>query len=98
MPLPMGEVAAVRLTERAERRKNMAMTRSEVVEMLDILKKCKKSILSGEAASYTVGTRSVTFLSLEEVNAEIRNYQDMLDVIDGARRARGVRVVIPYDL
>lgn len=76
----------------------MAMTRSEVVEMLDILKKCKKSILSGEAASYTVGTRSVTFLSLEEVNAEIRNYQDMLDVIDGARRARRVRVVIPYDL
>ena len=76
----------------------MAMTRSEVVEMLDILKKCKKSILSGEAASYTVGTRSVTFLSLEEVNAEIRNYQDMLDVIDGTRRARGVRVVIPYDL
>ena len=76
----------------------MAMTRSEVVEMLDILKKCKKSILSGEAASYTVGTRSVTFLSLEEVNAEIRNYENMLDVIDGTRRARGVRVVIPYDL
>ena len=76
----------------------MAMTRSEVTEMLDILKKCKKSILSGEAASYTVGTRSVTFLSLEEVNAEIRNYENMLDVIDGTRRARGVRVVIPYDL
>lgn len=66
--------------------------------MLDILKKCKRSILSGEAASYTVGTRSVTFLSLEEVNAEIRNYENMLDVIDGTRRARGVRVVIPYDL
>ncbi len=76
----------------------MAMTRSEVTEMLDILKKCKRSILSGEAASYTVGTRSVTFLSLEEVNAEIRNYENMLDVIDGTRRARGVRVVIPYDL
>ena len=76
----------------------MAMTRNEVTEMLDILKKCKRSILSGEAASYTVGTRSVTFLSLEEVNAEIRNYENMLDVIDGTRRARGVRVVIPYDL
>lgn len=76
----------------------MAMTRSEVTEMLDILKKCKRSILSGEAASYTIGTRSVTFLSLEEVNAEIRNYENMLDVIDGTRRARGVRVVIPYDL
>ena len=76
----------------------MAMTRSEVTEILDILKKCKRSILSGEAASYTVGTRSVTFLSLEEVNAEIRNYENMLDVIDGTRRARGVRVVIPYDL
>lgn len=74
------------------------MTRSEVVEMLDILKACKKSILSGEAASYTVGSRSVTFLSLEEVNAEIRNYQDMLDVIDGTRKARGVRVIVPYDL
>ena len=76
----------------------MAMSRSEVVEMLDILKTFKKSILSGEAASYTVGSRSVTFLSLEEVNAEIRNYQDMLDVMDGTRKARGVHVVIPYDL
>lgn len=76
----------------------MSMSRSEVLEMLDILKKCKKSILSGEAASYTIGSRSVTFLSLDEVNAEIRAYEDMLDVIDGARRARGVRVVIPYDL
>ena len=76
----------------------MAMTRSEVVEMLGILKQCKKSILSGEAASYTVGSRSVTFLSLEEVNAEIRSYQDMLDVMDGTRKARGVHVVNPYDL
>ena len=40
----------------------------------------------------------MTFLSLEEVNAEIRNYQDMLDVMDGTRKARGVHVVIPYDL
>ena len=30
----------------------MAMTIQEVKEMLDVLKKCKKSILSGEAASY----------------------------------------------
>ena len=74
----------------------MAMTIQEVKEMLDVLKKCKKSILSGEAAS--VGSRSVTFLSLDEVNAEIRNYENMLDVLEGTKRARGVRVVIPYDL
>ena len=76
----------------------MAMTIQEVKEMLDVLKKCKKSILSGEAASYTVGSRSVTFLSLDEVNAEIRNYENMLDVLEGTKRARGVRVVVPYDL
>lgn len=76
----------------------MAMTIQEVQEMLDVLKKCKKSILSGEAASYSVGSRSVTFLSLDEVNAEIRNYENMLDVLEGTKRARGVRVVIPYDL
>lgn len=58
----------------------------------------QKSILSGEAASYTVGSRSVTFLSLDEVNAEIRNYENMLDVLEGTKRARGVRVVVPYDL
>ena len=76
----------------------MAMTIQEVKEMLDVLKKCKKIILSGEAASYTVGSRSVTFLSLDEVNAEIRNYENMLDVLEGTKRARGVRVVVPYDL
>ena len=76
----------------------MAMTIQEVKEMLDVLKKSKKSILSGEAASYTVGSRSVTFLSLDEVNAEIRNYENMLDVLEGTKRARGVRVVVPYDL
>ena len=76
----------------------MAMTIQEVKEMLDVLKKCKKSILSGEVARYSVGSRSVTFLSLDEVNAEIRNYENMLDVLEGTKRARGVRVVIPYDL
>ena len=69
----------------------MAMTIQEVKEMLDVLKSAK-SILSGEAASYSVGSRSVTFLSLDEVNAEIRNYENMLDVLEGtkryARRAR----------
>ena len=32
------------------------------------------------------------------MNAEIRNYENMLDVLEGTKRARGVRVVVPYDL
>lgn len=74
------------------------MTIAECKEMLEILYRCKKSILSGEAASYTVGTRSVKFLSLDEVNAEIRAVQSELDVLEGRSRARGVRVVVPYDM
>ena len=77
----------------------MAMTIQEVKEMLDVLKKCKKSILSGEAASYTVGSRSVTFLSLDEVNAEIekeRSKQAAEVAVDDRPVAEGDTVNLDY--
>lgn len=72
-------------------------TRQEVVQMLNALRKCKLSIINGEAASYTIGTRSVTFLSLEEVNAEIARYEAKLEILDGSATIRGARTVVPLD-
>lgn len=72
-------------------------TRQEVIATLNALRKCKLSIITGEAASYTIGTRSVTFLSLEEVNAEIARYEAKLEILDGTAKVRGARTVVPLD-
>ncbi len=73
-------------------------TREEVVEILNALRQCKLSIIRGEAASYTIGTRSVTFHSLKEVDDQIRAYEAKLEVLDGSAKIRGVRTVVPLDL
>lgn len=72
-------------------------TRQEVVNTLNALRQCKLSIINGEAASYTIGTRSVTFLSLKEVNAEIARYEAKLEILDGSATIRGARTVVPLD-
>lgn len=72
-------------------------TRQQVIETLNALRKCKMSIINGEAASYTVGSRSVTFLSLKEVNAEIARYEAKLEILDGSATIRGARTVVPLD-
>ena len=72
-------------------------TRAEVQAELTALYNCKMSIIRGEAASYSIGTRSVTFISLAQVNAEIKRAEAELDVLDGMAKARGVRTVVPYD-
>ena len=72
-------------------------TRAEVQAELTALYNCKMSIIRGEAARYTIGTRSVTFISLAQVNAEIKRCEAELEILDGTARARGVRTVVPYD-
>lgn len=73
------------------------MTISEVQEILTALRQCKISIIQGEAASYAVGTRSVTLLSLDQVNAEINRYEAMLEVLQGTAQIRSARTVVPLD-
>lgn len=72
-------------------------TREEINAELSALYQCKMSIIRGEAAEYTIGSRSVTFLSLAQVNNEIKRCESELEVLSGTMRARGVRTVVPYD-
>lgn len=72
-------------------------TREQVVETLNALRECKVNIIKGEAASYTIGTRQVTFLRLDEVNQAIREYEQKLDILDGYATIRGGRTVVPID-
>lgn len=73
-------------------------TREEILEILSALREAKLSIIRGESRSYTIGTRQVEFLRLEEIDAQIKEYEAKLDILDGTATIRGVRSVVPLDL
>lgn len=74
-----------------------SLTLAEVNAILSDLYACKRNIIRGESASYTIGTRSVQFLNLSQVNHEIREYEALREILEGSKSARGVRTVVPLD-
>ena len=73
-------------------------TRAEILEILKALREAKLSIIRGESRSYMIGSRQVEFLRLSEVDAQIREYEAKLEVLDGTATYRGARTVVPLDL
>ena len=78
-----------------------AMHRHDAALARSILEKARANLTPAHDHGTTLTHREASVLLAcedPEVNAEIRNYENMLDVLEGTKRARGVRVVIPYDL
>lgn len=73
-------------------------TREEILEILAALREAKLSIIRGESRSYTIGSRQVEFLRLEEIDDQIKAYEAKLDALDGTATLRGARSVVPLDL
>ena len=73
------------------------MTLKEAKETLQALYKAKRDIINGQAASYRVGSREVVLLSLEQVNAEIRRHEGLLDTLNNKRSGKMVKTVVFVD-
>ena len=73
---------------------NYSFTKEECKKMVDICKQAIVDLMSGQAQEYTIGSRSVKFISIKQAQemqdyfaGEIRKYEV------GSRPARSVAVV-----
>lgn len=70
----------------------------EALEMVSEIKKAIKSIVSGTAKEYTIGTRKYTALDLDELNSLLRYFGNVAEATGGTVRTNRVVRVVPRDL
>lgn len=75
-----------------------AYTLEEAREMLRLWKECEKSLASGQAKAYRIGTREFTALDLDEITARTGYFADLVDKLSGQMRKNRVVRVVPRDL
>ncbi len=73
-------------------------TLAEAQEMVTEIKKAIKSIVNGTATSYKIGTREYTALNLEELNAMLTYFGNVVESLSGSVRTNRVVRVVPRDL
>lgn len=75
-----------------------AYTLAEARENLELWKKCERTLASGTAKSYKIGSREYTAFDLSEVAKRIQYFSNLVDVLSGNRRSSTVVRVVPRDL
>lgn len=75
-----------------------AWTLEEAREMVEEIKKAIKSIVSGTAKSYKVGSREYTALDLDELEKRLDYFSNIVEALEGRVRTNRVARVVPRDL
>lgn len=75
-----------------------AYTLEEAREMLGLWKECEKSLASGQAKAYRIGTREFTALDLDEITARTDYFANLVDKLSGQKRRNRAVCVVPRDL
>lgn len=75
-----------------------AWTLPEAREMVEEIKKAIKSIVSGTAKSYKIGTREYTSLDLDELERRLDYFSNIVEALEGKARTNRVARVVPRDL
>lgn len=73
-------------------------TLTEAQEMVTQIKEAIRSIVSGTAKEYRVGTREYTALDLDELNAMLTYFGNVVESLSGNVRTNRVVRVVPRDL
>lgn len=73
-------------------------TLQEANEMVKEIKEAIKSIVNGTAKGYKIGTREYTALDLDELNAMLNYFGNIVDSLSGKTRKSRVVRVVPRDL
>ncbi len=74
-----------------------AYTLAEAQEMLTLWKDCERTLASGQATSYRVGTRECTLVDLEDIRAAINYFGNLVEALSGKVRTKRVTTVVPRD-
>lgn len=75
-----------------------AWTLEEARAMVNEIKKAIKSIVSGTAKSYKVGSREYTALDLGELEKRLDYFNNIVEALEGKVRTNRVARVVPRDL
>ena len=73
-------------------------TLAEAQEMVGELKKAIRSIVSGTAKSYKIGSREYTALDLDDLQSMLNYYGNVVESLQGNGRKNRVVRVVPRDL
>jgi len=73
-------------------------TLEEAQTMVEEIKTAIKSIVNGTARAYKVGTREYTALDLDELNAMLNYFGNVVESLSGKVRTNRVVRVVPRDL
>ena len=73
-------------------------TLAEAQEMVGELKKAIRSIVSGTAKSYKIGSREYSALDLNELQAQLNYFGNIVESLSGKGRATRVSRVVRRDL
>lgn len=73
-------------------------TLAEAQEMVETIKKAIRSIVDGTAAEYKIGTRTYTALDLDDLNAMLNYFGNVVESLSGQVRTNRVVRVVPRDL
>ena len=76
---------------------NAAYTYEEAKEYLRLNKEALRALMDGQAKEYTIGSRSVTFLDVEDIERQVAKFTKIVDGYENnTRPTRNVSVVF-YD-
>ena len=75
-----------------------AYTLSEAKEQLALWKECERTLASGTAKAYRIGTREYTAFDLSEVGKRIEYFANVIEALSGTVRTSRVTRVVPRDL
>lgn len=73
-------------------------TMEEAQAMVKEIKTAIKSIVNGTAQEYRIGSRTYTALNLEELNAMLNYFGNVVEALSGKVRTNRVVRVVPRDL
>lgn len=75
-----------------------AYTLTEAKEQLALWKECEKTLASGQAKAYRIGTREYTAFDLSEISKRIEYFANVIEALSGTVRTSRVVCVVPRDL
>lgn len=71
---------------------------TEAREMLALWKDCERTLASGQAKAYRIGTREFEAVDLPEIAERIRYFSNVIESLSGTTRTTRVTRVVPRDL
>ncbi len=75
-----------------------AYTLTEARRMLKIWKDCEEALATGRVKQYTIGTRTLTMIDMEDIQKQIERYANIIEALSGSVRTTKVVRAVPRDL